>query len=105
MRRVRIKSHHVLRCTVYSSDLLVWPSLILMLLLSINTAASLKTRFNELIAWVLLVSLAAVWIAMTWRLLVAYRRYLRFQHAEAVVLSVQVILLLIAMILLFAIRF
>ena len=47
----------------------------------------------------------ALWIAMTWRLVVAYRKYLRFQHSEAVVLSVQVILLLIGMILLFAIRF
>jgi len=105
MRRVRIKSHHVLRCTIYSSDLLIWPSLLVLLLLLINATAALKLRFNELIAWVLLVSLMAVWIAMTWRLSVAYRRYLRLQHAEAVVLSVQVILLLIGMILLFAIRF
>jgi hypothetical protein len=104
MRRGRVKAHHVLRCIIYSADALIWPSLVLLVLLPLNLPA-FRLAPTELIAWVLLVSLPIVWMRMAWRLMVAYRRYLRFPHAEGVIASVQVILLLVWMILLFKIRF
>ncbi len=95
MRRVRVRHHHMLRCIVYSSDVLIWSSCLLCLLLLINAAA--HGGLDELVAWTVLLLVPFAWITMTWRLIVAYRKYLRFHHAEAAVLLVQVIVFLLAL--------
>jgi hypothetical protein len=103
MQRVRVRHHHVLRCIVYSSDVLIWSSSLLCLLLPINLL--MHGGLDELVAWTVLLLLPIIWITIAWRLTVAYRRYLRFHHAEAAVLSVQIILFLLALFALLGVRF
>jgi len=90
MQRVRVKMHHVVRCVVYSADVLIWPSVILSVLLVLNV--TFDNRLDEPIALLVLIFFPTVWIIFTWRMMRAYRLYLRFHHAEMVVLSVQVMI-------------
>ncbi len=87
MRRVAVKMHHVVRCVVYSADVLVWPVVALNLLLVLNVTFS--GQLSDPIAWLLIILFPLLWVVFTWRMMRAYRRYLRFNHAEMVVLSVQ----------------
>lgn len=98
MQQARIGFEHVLRCTIYSGDIgialaagLLISSVMLVDELFFMGALPLPPD----ILWQAL--LAMVWIIVSWRLIQAYRNYLRFAHAVGVVLSVQLILFLLLM--------
>jgi hypothetical protein len=110
MRRARVRSAHVLRCVVYSSDSL---ALLTPLLLTAAVAHGLLAKRPS--PWSTLTYdyvfdagralgqrvLAAAGLALlAWcavRLTVAYKRYLRFPHAGWVVVASQLIVLVFAM--------
>jgi hypothetical protein len=95
MRRARIRPAHVLRCVVYSGDVFVWSGLVALgfglahWLWTHDAAPEVEVR-AQLAA---LTSLALGAVA-TWRLAVAYRKYLRFDHAVATAIACGVIVLL-----------
>ncbi len=89
MRRAKLRTAHVFRCLVYSSDAYVWLAMALFLLdglaLVVSPAAALG--FKVLAA---IVTALVVW----GRLTTAYRIYLQFPHPTATVLATQVIAVL-----------
>lgn len=98
MRRARVLTVHVTRAVVYSFDAIVWAGLVLIAFAAVTGVAWLAgvpvPRFDLWAAWLPpLVGLAAAW-----RLGVAYRRYLRFDHAWGVVVASQVIVALTALV-------
>jgi hypothetical protein len=97
MRRARIKAIHVLRCVVYSSDLLAWVGVallvIVIVLASIGRSVALGTPTELVtIAWS---ALPVVLVICPYRRVVAYQRYLRFDHPVSTVLASQAIALLV----------
>ncbi|UCG34492.1 MAG: hypothetical protein JSU68_07585 [Phycisphaerales bacterium] len=95
MRRARVRRVHVLRCVVYSTDVLVWTGLCV-LLGAVISRLYLGTSVIE--GWGLKGCLAfavVMAVASIYRLYVAYRHYLRFDHPLATVLVSQVIVYLV----------
>lgn len=97
MRQARVRPVQILRCTLYSADA---GAAALGVALSIAVAAGLyawlpQGMFPNLESGLLPMALAACLVA-TYRLSVAYARYLRFRHPRSTVLATQVILFLIA---------
>ena len=92
MRQAKINRVHVLRCVAYSADVVFWIgwASTAMLLNRLRDATGFS---NESTGW-FFVALPALLGWMSWRLVVAYRRYLRFDRPAATVLSAQVIVLL-----------
>ncbi|MEO6436900.1 MAG: hypothetical protein ABIP55_14225 [Tepidisphaeraceae bacterium] len=86
IQKARIKWAHVLRCSVYCSDAFL---LIAVGALPLNSLAGMGLAT---------LMLAAV---VAWRLIVAFRVYLRFRHAAATVLASQAIVLLLLVVVLF----
>jgi hypothetical protein len=91
MRRARVRTAHVVRCVVYSGDVLVWAGLGL---LGGGALGVLSTyRYfggaRPIIGCVLPAALFAAY-----RLGVAYRRYLRFEHAWSTAITSQIIFVL-----------
>jgi hypothetical protein len=96
MRRARIRPVHVVRCVVYSFDGVFWLGLLSLLLAPVAAALMMfGGMFGQGFAplAVTLLYLAA-FLFMAWRLVVAYRLYLRFDHPVATVLASQVIVAL-----------
>jgi hypothetical protein len=95
MRRARIRPAHVLRCVVYSGDVFVWSGLVA---LGFGVARWLLTHDAEpeleVRAQLAALTSLALGAAATWRLAVAYRKYLRFDHAVATAIASGVIVLL-----------
>jgi hypothetical protein len=91
MRRAHVRAEHVVRCVVYSGDVLVWSGLGLVA----GGALGLLSTYQYVGAARPIVHcvLPALLVA-AFRLGVAYRRYLRFDHAWSTALSSQVIYLL-----------
>ena len=91
MRRAHVRAAHVVRCVVYSGDVLVWSGLGLVA----GGALGVLSLYQYVGAAGPIVDciLPAVLLAAC-RLGVAYRRYLRFDHAWSTALSSQVIYLL-----------
>ncbi len=106
MRRARIQSIHVLRCVLYSFDVGLWLGPIL-LVTSVAGAIWMNMRtptaVNYPFWWNYIPSIpdqahlltALVLGIAAWRLAVAYKRYLKFDHSFAAVLASQVILFLL----------
>jgi hypothetical protein len=100
MRQARIKSDHVVRCVVYSSDVLILMALPLWLVVAAMIDAGYSGRlsgwmfvgplFEPPVVLVLVVALAA----LTWRLAAAYRLYLRFPAAAVTCILSQVVVAL-----------
>jgi hypothetical protein len=97
MRRAQVKPAHVMRCVVYSAGGLTLASVAIAGLLAL---AILQQRgriigwypsSNDLVGKMLLV----VAIVLTYQLWIAYRKYLRFDHALATALASQVIVALL----------
>jgi hypothetical protein len=89
LRRARLRPTHVLRCVLYSGDVAFWLALLVALVAAYMWAGSTwppPTPFG--VAWPLVP--AAVVLLVNYRLLTAYRRYLRFDHAAATVAASQV---------------
>jgi hypothetical protein len=92
MRRVRINRVHVLRCVVYSADVVFWIGWLSSAML-LNQLRNKGGWPPENTGWFFFaVPAALAW--MSWRLVVAYRQYLRFDRPVATVLSAQVIVVL-----------
>ncbi len=92
MRRVRLRASHVLRCVIYSSDVFLWA----WMMAAIVFAGGFPWfHWYDPLGFSLcvfcLIGVAAA-IAFTYRLVVAYRRYLRFDRSIATVLCSQLIL-------------
>jgi hypothetical protein len=99
LRKARIKTVHVLRCAIYSSDTAVVLAIPLAILLTVFVRQ--YTGIFHLIAgrsiffhWTAMLPLLAATAVMTYRLSLAYREYLGFPHAAAVAASSQLIVLL-----------
>ena len=94
LRRARLRGTHVLRCVLYAGDGCLWLILPLgFLVWTAWLASGWPPR-----AFFPRASAALPWFALgvfVYRLLTAYRLYLRFDHAIATVLASQVIVLLI----------
>lgn len=99
MRRAGAKHQHVLRCVGYSYDVSLWLGIFAvgyMIRLVVSAGWPPATIITpRYFGFIPLVGIAIG----AYRLWVAYRTYLRFPHAFATVLAVQVIMLLLFMIL------
>lgn len=118
MRRARVKTVHVLRCVLYSSDVALWPALAAAAASAVVASISLFEGSHFWFwhsQWGVVYQLmntayllASVFAAL--KLVAAYQRYLKFDHAVATVVAAQVIVVLFALvvavnlILLFGIR-
>jgi hypothetical protein len=90
MRRSGIKASHVMRCAIYSGDVVVWYALA-----AVIGAVWLGThpRQSQTELFALLLTLGGL-LAICLnglRLWIAYARYMKFKHALATVLSSQII--------------
>jgi len=101
MRRKKIRPVHMMRIAVYNGDVIVWGMLLLVpavILSAMSPLAGMNmTRFGPGMSTALIFAGAApfvAWIIYALRLWVACRRYLRFDHAVATVISVQMIVAL-----------
>jgi hypothetical protein len=93
MRRAKVKPIHVMRCVIYSADALVLLLLALApSLLSNVVRGRWGTLFLSGMFEIRLTGYALLFAAtvITYRLWIAYRFYLRFEHALATVLASQV---------------
>lgn len=92
MRRGRVGGGHVLRCVVYSGDVLIWTGLGLV----VGGLTGLLPRYPSFLggAWPIITCVLPALLLAGYRLRIAYRHYLRFEHADATVLASQVIYLL-----------
>lgn len=94
MRRARIRTAHVLRCVVYSFDAFFWVGLLNGIVLGVYLPCVLIWGLNPGIAELfgLLRILIVAMVGHTlYRLVQAYRLYLRFDHPILTVLASQVI--------------
>jgi hypothetical protein len=89
MRRCRVRSIHVWRCVVYCSDVGMWAVVVLSLVHVLNP---MDTATD-----VVVVTAATSLLVFLWRLSVAYRHYLRFDHPFLTVLASQCIVLLVTL--------
>jgi hypothetical protein len=87
MRRAKIKTGHVLRCVVYCTDVIFWLGLVLLVLTPAHVLALQGIRW-----WLGFMTVSAVCCILlfaestSYRLIAAYRLYLRFDHPAATVL-------------------
>ncbi len=98
MGRARVDRIHVLRCVLYSFDVVIWLGLT-QLLMTINTwvAAAGGPPPAPLflsMAWTRFALIAPILLYGLFRLWVAYRLYLRFSHPFATVVTSQIIVTL-----------
>lgn len=93
MRRARVRASHVLRCAIYSGDVLVWFALAggIVAVTGLHVWLSTGGGWSVSAVGLFLMLLIATPLVYTYRLVVAYRRYLKFDHAVATVLTSQVI--------------
>jgi hypothetical protein len=104
MRQAKIYPVHVVRCAIYSADATVTllPLLLLLSNATIWTDWMERPWFRHSVFSMLPPSAAAIVLVampmLTYRLAIAYRRYLKFPHAIASVVATQIILLLIILI-------
>jgi len=93
MRRARIRPVHVARCVVYSFDAILWPGIAAFVTTALTIALALllsKRDFSLLWHAVAI----APWVLVTvveFRLVMAYRHYLRFDRPFLTILASQVI--------------
>jgi hypothetical protein len=95
MRRARIKSVHVSRCVVYACDTALWIGMALLLCAIVVFSVARIGNQIESIARVMFWVFCVFVVVCGYRLWMAYRLYLRFEHAFAAVLASHVIAFLI----------
>ena len=93
MRRAHVKPSHVIRCAVYSGDLIFWYSLLVAASMLVVGPVYLS---RPIAGFLLMVAIGAVLAGMVIavRMSIAYRRYLKFDHAFATILAAQIVLVL-----------
>ncbi|MFQ5502554.1 MAG: hypothetical protein ACE5EQ_09680 [Phycisphaerae bacterium] len=103
MKRARIKAIHVLRCTLYASDVILWLAithvvLILTVIVLLSTAGpGMRVMMATTVSFI-----AAAPLIASYRLAVAYRFYLRFDRPVLTVLAAQILMMLLGLNLLWA---
>ena len=117
MRRARVRTVHVLRCVLYGFDAIWWAGLVVAAVVAwqIHSGAALPGRTilsglpdflamvvnsygHDLVARTAAVAAAVLLPVMTYRTVVAYGLYLRFDRPAATVLTSQAIVLLVVMV-------
>jgi hypothetical protein len=93
MRRAKVRRVHAARCVIYSGDVLFWFSLVLPITLVVMSVAAPAGRAVD--PWdaqkAIAIIAGAAWLVFTYRMIIALRLYLRFDHAIATVLATQVL--------------
>jgi hypothetical protein len=101
MRRVRIRPVHVVRCVLYCYDGVAWVGVLLLvcavvlLVMGIELGGSWVGSPVESMDPVTLVLMLAVLVVSVYRLGIAYRLYMRFDHPFSTVLAAHVIAFLL----------
>lgn len=93
MRRVRVKSSHVLRCAIYCGDVMLWNTLWASGVIVWYLFQGRLARTHDLAVLLVAGSLAAGTINIM-RLWAAYRIYMKFDRALATIIASQVIVAL-----------
>lgn len=93
MRRARIKPSHVLRCAIYSGDVIFWYALAAAVAIVCLPARPRASQIEQLM---LLLTLGALLAGLLngVRLWIAYARYMKFKRPLAAVFASQVIVVL-----------
>jgi hypothetical protein len=97
MRRSKVRAIHVLRCTVYSGGTLAWAGLGGLVVFWAFSGQMLfwpMGRTENVMKGILMALIGGLLLSMVYQLIVAYRRYMRFDHAVVTVLSALVIAIL-----------
>lgn len=99
MQRAHVKTIHVVRCVLYTSDTSLWVVALALLLAVLTTLAALYTGVSwldrhDFMALAIAALMGVFLLLYLWRLTVAYRRYLKFDHSFATVLSAHIIAVL-----------
>ena len=98
MRRARVRPIHVLRCVIYTCDIALLWALVMVAILAWDVSQSgLIGRAWGVVPSAKLIPAftAGALLLATWRLAAAYKHYLRFDHAWATAISVQVMVALL----------
>jgi hypothetical protein len=93
MRRVRVKTSHVLRCALYCGDVMFWNALWAAGVIAWYVVQGQLRRTHDLAALLIAGTLVAGALNVT-RLAIAYRLYMRFDRALATVITSQTIVVL-----------
>ncbi|MCY2951276.1 MAG: hypothetical protein NTU53_04770 [Planctomycetota bacterium] len=99
MGRAKVKTIHVVRCVVYCSDTTVWTVGMAFVWVVVLAAAmpmwmstwSVAYRGNEVLELGAFGVVCLFLLVYAWRLSVAYKRYLKFDHSLATVVAAHVI--------------
>ena len=101
MRRARVRPVHVLRCVIYSADAAVLAALLVGLIWFFYDPWFARAWYWGGTWWSLgsnsavSIALAVMFTLLTYRLWIAFRRYLRFEHALATALASQIMIALL----------
>ena len=116
MRRARIRPVHVMRCVLYGADVLFWPGLVLAVVVTLQLYGGrdmIQGPFPDIVGrgsflylpgdpdWATTLAYLGAYvtvIAITYRLTVAYRHYLRFDRPVATILASQAIVFLLVLV-------
>lgn len=94
MRRAKIRPAHVLRCVVYSADVLFWAGPISVGLMLAWLFLPSRPPIEDIVIGAMVVLGIALVLHTLYRLVTAYRLYLRFDHPILTILASQVIVAL-----------
>jgi hypothetical protein len=99
MRRAHIRKVHVLRCVIYSSDVVLWLAAPVGAAMALYWASGGPSRpwgggRPDFVSFVSGVLPFVAWLCLSARLAVAYDRYLRFDRPALTVLCSQLIVVL-----------
>jgi len=106
MRRARLRRVHFVRCVVYCGDAIFWGNLLLALAVAAYLVRPLLMGPKpgpppeHLYSAAASIVGIAVLLVFVYRLIIAFKKYLRFDHPRSTVLSTQVIVFLFTLILL-----
>jgi hypothetical protein len=101
MRRARVRPAHVLRCVIYAADAAVLAALLIGLLWFYYDSWFARGWYWSGAWWSLgnnyavSIALGIMFALLTYRLWIAYRRYLRFDHALATAVASQLMIALL----------
>ena len=100
LRRVRLRQIHLVRCVVYCADVFFWAILMICGLLTWFTwqrlnlppGAVARSFVNEeFVGLMIFLSITAMIPIFVYRLIIAFKRYLQFDHPIATVLTTQLL--------------
>jgi hypothetical protein len=102
MRRARVNPVHVMRCVIYSGDFVFWLTPVLLpaaaLLVAVLIGWAVGRNATDWMPALLTLIFLIYSMVMAYRLAIAFRRYLRFEHAIATIFAVHVIALLVVLV-------